>query len=232
MSIKNLTVYSDFLDKITDQKINIKNKIMQNTKARANIYALISRVLLQELDEDMLNIIKSDENILDFFPTLKEWKPLNEESNNKLLDEYLNPDFVNLSLLHLIPYETFYTREDQKIETGGANPVTDIYSTYNFMVDYGISRTVSSDHIGIELEFMHYLVEAELKALEDNNKDAVSELKSVQKEFLNKHLLQWAPMYLINVKYEARTPLYYDVADLALEFMLSDNEYLVKELSN
>jgi hypothetical protein len=39
-------------------------------------------------------------------------------------------------------------------------------------------------------------------------------------------------MYLINVKYEARTPLYYDVADLALEFILSDNEYLVKELSH
>jgi len=204
---------------------------MQNTKARANIYALLSRVLLQELDENMLNVIKNDENILDFFPTLKEWKPFNEESNSKLLEEYLNPDFVNLSLLHLIPYETFYTREDQKIETGGANPVTDMYSAYNFMVDYEAARTVSSDHIGIELEFMHHLAEAELKALEDDNQEAANELKKIQKEFLNKHLLNWAPMYLINVKYEARTPLYYDVADMALEFMLSDNEYLTKELS-
>ncbi|QOY54111.1 molecular chaperone TorD family protein [Candidatus Sulfurimonas marisnigri] len=204
---------------------------MQNTKARTNIYALLSRVLLQELDTEMLKTIKDDENILEFFPTLKEWKPLREIEASKLLQEYLNPDFVNLSILHLIPYETFYTREDQKIETGGANPVTDIYSAYDFMVDYEVSRTVSADHIGIELEFMHHLIEAELKALEDNDTNAVLELKEVQREFLNKHLLQWAPMYLINMKFEARTPLYYDAAEMALEFLLSDNEYLSKELS-
>ena len=204
---------------------------MQNTKARANIYALLSRVLLQELDEKMLQTIKNDENILDFFPTLKEWKPFIEVQNSKLLEEYLNPDFVNLSLLHLIPYETFYTREDQKIETGGANPVTDMYSAYNFMVDYEAARAISADHIGVELEFMHHLAEAQLKALEDGDKEAVKALQEIQKEFLGKHLLRWAPLYLINVKYEARTPLYYDVADMALEFILSDNEYLVKELN-
>lgn len=204
---------------------------MQNTKARSNIYALLSRVLLQELDEETLIMIKNDENILDFFPTLKEWKPLKEVSNEKLLQEYLNPDFVNLSLLHLIPYETFYTREDQKIETGGANPVTDMYSAYNFIVDFEVARTISADHIGVELEFMHHLVEAEIKALEEDDAEAVKELKGIQSEFLNKHLLKWAPLYLINVKYEARTPLYYDAADMALEFMLSDNEYLAKELN-
>ncbi|MCK9473339.1 molecular chaperone [Sulfurimonas sp.] len=204
---------------------------MQNTKARSNIYALLSRVLLQELDEKMLKMIKSDENILDFFPMLKEWKPFKEEQDSKLLEEYLNPDFVNLSLLHLIPYETFYTREDQKIETGGANPVTDMYSAYNFMVDFEVARTISADHIGVELEFMHHLVEIEIKAFSQRDMEAVRELKEIQSEFLNRHLLKWAPMYLINVKFEARTPLYYDAADMALEFILSDNEYLAKELN-
>ena len=204
---------------------------MENTKARANIYALLSRILLQELDLEMLEIIKKDENILDFFPTLKEWKPLWETEGTKLLEEYLNPDFVNLSILHIIPYETFYTREDQKIETGGANPVTDMYSASNFVVDYELSRTVAADHIGIELEFMYHLVSAEEKAMQESDMEAVKSIKEIQMEFLNKHLLRWAPLYLVNVKFEARTPLYYDVADMALEFILSDNEYLVKELS-
>lgn len=201
---------------------------MKNTEARANIYALLSRIMLQELDDKTLKMIKSDEAILEFFPTLKEWKPLYEVQTPKLLSEYLNPDFVNLSLLHLIPYETFYTREDQKIETGGANPVTDMYSAYDFMVDYEAARTVSADHIGVELEFMHHLAQAELKALQESDQEAVIDLKEVQREFLNRHLLKWAPMYLINMKYEARTPLYYDAADMALEFILSDNEYLSK----
>jgi len=200
--------------------------MMQQTESRVNIYALLSRVLLQELDEKTLKMIKKDPVILEFFPTLKEWKQLTSEPEKKLLEEYLNPDFVNLSLLHLIPYETFYTREDQMIETGGANPVTDMYSAYDFMVDYEVSRTVSADHIGVELEFMHHLCAAQLKAENENDTLAVNELMSVQKEFLNKHLIRWAPMYLINMKYESRTPLYYDAADMALEFILSDNEYL------
>lgn len=199
---------------------------MQQTESRVNIYALLSRVLLQELEVDTLKMIKKDQAILDFFPTLREWEPLNTMDEKKLLEEYINPDFVNLSVLHLIPYETFYTRDDQMVETGGANPVTDMYSAYDFMVDYEISRTVSADHIGIELEFMHHLCAAEFKAASENDTEAVQELRSVQKEFLNKHLVRWAPMYLINMKYESRTPLYYDAAEMALEFILSDNEYL------
>ncbi|MCW9027042.1 MAG: molecular chaperone TorD family protein [Thiovulaceae bacterium] len=203
---------------------------MQQTQARVNIYALLSRVLLQELDLELLKTIKNDENILEFFPTFKDWKALKELDDKKLIEEVINPDFVNLSVLHLIPYETFYTRDDQMVETGGANPVTDIYSAYDFMVDFEKARAVSADHIGVELEFMHHLATAELKALEAEDKKAADELKEVQREFLNKHLLKWAPMYLINLKYEARTPLYYDAADLALEFILSDNEYLIEEL--
>ncbi len=200
--------------------------MMEQTESRVNIYALLSRVLLQELEPQTLKTIKNDPVIMDFFPTLKEWEPLYSTSEEKLLNEQINPDFVNLALLHLIPYETFYTREDQMIETGGANPVTDMYSAYDFMVDYEVSRTVSADHIGVELEFMHHLCNAELEALKQNDTEAVAELRRVQKEFLNKHLLRWAPMYLINMKYESRTPLYYDAADMALEFILSDNEYL------
>jgi TorA maturation chaperone TorD len=199
---------------------------MQNLQARSNIYALLSRVLMQELDEDMLQTIKDDEAILDFLPNLKEWEALNTLENSVLLNEHLNPDFINISILHLIPYETFYTREDQMIETGGANPVTDIYSAYNFMVDFEIARVVSTDHIGIELEFMHHLCEAQIKAEKEEDTEAVKELENVQKEFLYKHLLQWAPMYLLNVKYESRTPLYSDIADMTMEFILSDYEYL------
>lgn len=203
---------------------------MQQIQSRVNLYALLSRVLLQELDLELFKTMKNDETILEFFPTFRDWEALKELEDKKLLDEVINPDFVNLSVLHLIPYETFYTRDDQMIETGGANPVTDIYSAYDFMVDYEVARTVSSDHIGIELEFMHHLCTAEQKALEDGDTNAVAELQEVQHNFLNTHLLKWAPLYLINMKYEARTPLYYDAAEMALEFMLSDNEYLVETL--
>ncbi len=204
---------------------------MEQIQARSNIYALLSRILMQELDDEMLTTIKNDDQILDFFPNLKKWEPLSTLQNSELLGEHLNPDFVNLSVLHLVPYETFYTRDDQKIETGGANPVTDIYSAYNFMVDYEVARVVSSDHIGVELEFMHHLCEGQMKAMEEGDNDSVKDFLNAQKEFLNKHLLQWAPMYLINMKYESRTPLYYDAAEMTLEFILSDNELVNESLA-
>jgi TorA maturation chaperone TorD len=202
---------------------------MEQTQARSNIYALLSRVLLQELDNEMLELILKDKEVRDFFPSLKEWEILESTDNKTLLEQHLNVDFANISLLHLVPYETFYTREDQMIETGGANPVTDMYHEYDYIVDFEKARAVSADHIGVELEFMHYLVEAEIAAVAAGDSEAVKHLQFAQKTFLNKHLLKWAPMYLINVKYEARTPIYYDAAEMTLEFILADNEYLSTE---
>jgi len=186
---------------------------------------------MQELDDAILDTIKNDENILEFFPNFKRWEAVSTLKNSELLEQHLNPDFTNISLLHLIPYETFYTREDQKIETGGANPVTDMYSAYDFIVDYEIARVVSSDHIGVEFEFMHHLCDAQIKAMNEDDSLAVQHLLETQKEFLNKHLLQWAPLYLINAKYESRTPLYYDACETALEFILSDNEMVNASLA-
>lgn len=204
---------------------------MEEITARSNIYALLSRLLLQELDSDVLKTCMTDETILEFLPNWSKWDERRIVESMKLLEEYLNPDFTNLSLLHLTPYETFYTRADQMIETGGANPVTDMYSAYDFVVDYEVARVISSDHIGIELEFMHYLCEAQLKASQNNDEEALVALLNVQYRFLNTHLLQWAPQYLINMKYEARTPLYYDVAEMTLEFILSDNETLTRAIA-
>lgn len=203
---------------------------MDEIIARSNIYGLLSRILLQEVDETLLETLKNDATILEFFPNWESWEPRKNLMDKEILEGHLNPDFVNLSLLHLVPYETFYTRDDQMIETGGANPVTDFYSAYDFVVDYEVARVVSADHIGIELEFMHHLCEAQQKAMEENDIEAVDELKKVQHRFLNTHLLKWAPLYLINMKYESRTPLYYDAAETTLEFILSDNEMLSQEV--
>jgi len=199
---------------------------MEQTQARSNIYALLSRVLMQEADTELIDIINQDDAILEMMPNYKIWEPRTTLQSSELIERHLNPDFVNISLLHLIPYETFYTREDQMIETGGANPVTDMYSAYDFMVDFEAARVVSADHIGVELEFMHHLCEAQIKAMNENDSEAVDELMEVERAFLEKHLARWAPMYLLNMKYESRTPLYYDAADMALEFILSDFQYL------
>jgi len=203
-------------------KLDIENRIA--------IYALISRLMLVEVDEAFLNQIESDEDLLSFFPNYKNWEKRKEFSNAELIEQHYNVDFTNLFLMHLVPYESFYTRNDQMIESGGDNPVLELYNELDFRVELDKARVVSADHIGVELEFMFMLCVALQKALEADDKDGICELMQVQRAFLKEHLLDWAPLFLINAKRESRTPLYHDGAELTLEFLLSDFEYVTAKL--
>jgi TorA maturation chaperone TorD len=98
-------------------------------------------------------------------------------------------------------------------------------------VELDAARVVSADHIGVELEFMYMLCVAQQKALAAEDKDGICELLQVQRAFLKEHLLEWAPLFLINAKRESRTPLYHDGSELALEFLLSDFEYVTEKLT-
>jgi TorA maturation chaperone TorD len=203
----------------------------QEIENRIAIYALISRLMLVEVDETFLENIESDERLLSFFPNYRDWAKRKELSRKELIEQYYNVDFTNLFLMHLVPYESFYTRDDQMIESGGDNPVIELYNELDFRVELDTARVVSADHIGVELEFMYMLCTALKKALEADDKDGVCELLQVQRAFLKEHLLEWAPLFLINAKRESRTPLYHDGAELALEFLLSDFEYVTDTLA-
>ena len=204
----------------------MNNDLKQQQIARINIYALLSRLTMSEVDESLLKSIEEDENILSFFPTYISWKKRDEYNRKELIERYLNVDFTNLFLLHLIPYESFYTREDQMMETGGDNPVQAIFNAFEFKVELDKARVMAADHIGVELEFMYELCKAELKALEDGDEEIAKQLAQLQYGFMRDHIVEWMPMYLLNVKNEAGTAFYFDLADFVLEFILSDFEYL------
>ena len=207
------------------------NEMKEEIENRIAIYALISRLMLVEVDERFLEQIEGDEDLLSFFPNYSAWEKRAELSKKELIEQYYNVDFTNLFLMHLVPYESFYTRDDQMIESGGDNPVLELYNELDFRVELDKARVVSADHIGVELEFMYMLCTALKKALEADDKEGACELLQVQRAFLKEHLLEWAPMFLINAKRESRTPLYHDGSELALEFLLSDFEYVTEKLN-
>jgi len=205
---------------------------IEEVENRLSLYALISRLMIIETDKEFLDFIENNKAILELFPNYKSWSKRKEFSNKILKERYFDVDYTNLFLLHLIPYESFYTRDDQMIESGGDNPVLSLYNSFDFRVELDKARVVSPDHIGVELEFMYMLTKAQKRALEESDIEAVEELFKIQKRFLEEHLINWAPMFLINMKKEARTPLYHDGAELALEFILSDFEYINTQLEN
>ena len=203
---------------------------MTITKNRNAYYALFSALFLHEIDKESLKNIENSQDFETIFPTFSKWEIRDQKSREKLIKENLNVDFTDITILHLIPYESFYTREDGMIESGGDNPVISFYNDNGFRVDLDRARAVSPDHIAIELEFMHLLTNSEIEALKDENKEALQELKKLQKEFLQNHILKFAPMYLINVYEEARTPFYKDASKALLEFLLEDYKYLKESI--
>ena len=201
------------------------NDRLVECKNREFLYALYSRIFLLEADPELLKTV-AKKDIKEFFPNMEDWEPYKKLSSQELIDQHLNIDFTDISLLHLTPYESFYVREDAQIESGGDNPVYEFYEEFNFVVEKDKARVVSPDHIAIEMEFMYMLVNAEIKALENSDYKAADEYRVIQVEFMQMHILKFAPLYLINVKNEAQTPFYHDAAETTLEFLLSDYQYL------
>ena len=200
--------------------------IKEEVEKRVNLYALISRIMLIEVDKEFLETIESDKNIMELFPNYRDWSKREEFDMDTIIKEYLNVDFASMFLMNMVPYESFYTRDDQMIESGGDNPVIELYNSLDFRVDIAKARIVSADHIGVELEFMYMLCIALRKACDAGDEEGVLELFAIQKGFMKKHILEWMPMFLINMKKESRTPLYHDASGLAMEFLLSDYEYI------
>ena len=197
--------------------------------SRVGMYDLLSRIFLSELDGETLAKIEKLKNFQELFPNYFEWEERQKKSRYKLINEVLNVDYTDIAIMHLIPYESFYTRDDAMIESGGANPVLQKYNDFGFRVDLDRARVVSPDHIGVELEFMKMLSQAQKRALEEEDFEAARALAKEQRDFLQNHLLQFAPLYLINVAEQARTPFYKDAAKLALEFLLEDFEHLSED---
>ena len=203
---------------------------MEILEHRKSYYKMLSRIFLLEMDEDSLAKLEKMENFEILFPAYSKWDERKKRSRYKLINEVLNVDFTDIALMHLIPYESFFTREDGMIESGGANPIIQLYNDFGYRVDLDKGRIVSADHIAVEMEFMSMLIEAQRKARDEDAKEAVEIFKKQQESFLKEHLLNFAPMYLLNVMEQARTPFYKDSAKLALEFMLEDFEYIKGEI--
>ena len=199
---------------------------MTSTEQREGFYKLLSRIFISEMDENSLKKIENSKDFELLFPEYCKWEERVKKSRYKLIHEVLNVDYTDIAIIHLIPYESFYVRDDGMIESGGANPVTQMYNEYGYRVNLDQARVVSGDHLGIELGFMSLLIDKQKEAIKENNSERANYYKQEQLKFLKNHILQFAPMYLINIAEQARTPFYKDSAKLAIEFLLEDLEYL------
>ncbi len=202
--------------------------IIAETQARLNMYGLLSRLLIEEMDFYTLEKIKENKDLLDLFPKTKEWNLFWEKDTQKLIEEDLNVDFTTIFILNAYPYESVFVNDEGYINPTITNPTLMFYRDHGYSIDLNETRALSPDHIAVELEFMMNLVQEELNAIAKEDEKEVKRVRKIQKDFLKNHLANWGSIYLLSARELAETPFYQDVCNLALEFILSDYEYLAE----
>ncbi|WP_456383170.1 TorD/DmsD family molecular chaperone [Persephonella sp.] len=205
-------------------------EMIEETRARINMYGLLSRLLIEEIDTQTLEKIKNSPELLELFPKTKEWEKFFTEDPKKLIEEELNVDFTTVFLLNVYPYESVFMHDEGHIDPTATNQTFLFYREHGYSIDLNKTRALSPDHIAVEMEFMMTLAKEELEALEKGNKAEANRLREIQKKFLEEHLANWGIIYLLAAKDMAETPFYQDVCELSLEFILSDYDYLCEIL--
>lgn len=192
---------------------------------RAGLYGFFSRLFVAEVD-DALAAALGGELGRAMLPAFAEGgeAPLLDRATRR---ERFDPDYTRIAVVDLVPYESFYRRDDRQIEAGAQSPVARFYARYGFEADLAAARVLSPDHLGVELEFVSVLCRREADAEAGGDIGYAARIREIQRAFLAEHLLVWAPIYLLAVRRNAWTSLYREGAEGALDLLLADHEGLV-----
>lgn len=156
-------------------------KITEN-QARINMYAFLSRLLVEEVDEELLDKIKYTPELLDLFPNTKDWEVFKTKTTKQLIDEDLNVDYTTVFILNAYPYQSVFMNDEGHINPTPTNPTLQFYLENGYEIDLNKTRVLSPDHIAIELEFMITLIKEQLTAYSINNEEEEKKVLAASKK--------------------------------------------------
>ncbi len=180
---------------------------------RAYIYAFLSMAFTEHLSKRAINDLIQNQELLSLIGENAREYLMNTDIET--LEEELNIDFTSSFMVNSHPLESAVTDAKVQISSGMENPVVHFYTKFGYEINLNNTPIASPDHISIELGFMQALV--------------YQNEKFAQKEFMEKHIIPWMPVYLIGMKKVVETPFYRDFVDFCIDFLLGDYEYLQGE---
>lgn len=219
----------------------LTENVLLTLEIRRAAYNLLRWTFLREPSKAFLNSLVNAE-VLEQFPFQEENESIREGVNG-VMQELKSSSFLskgNYLLLHwdytrmfigpnklpAPPWESAYTNKERLLFQEETLAVRRAYLKYAFIpVEYGHE---ADDHIGLELDFMYQLIELAIEKLQKNDTYGLRELLVDQIDFLEEHLLKWAPVFCQSVSENAETRFYRGMAKILEGYLNIDRTALAE----
>jgi TorA maturation chaperone TorD len=210
-------------------------KAAESARFRSNIYGLLATVFRQEPSEALITELRDPRLsgvISDLGVDLGEVFYSTPENE---LRETLGLEFTRLFIgpdSHISAHESVFAEMDSGIGgLWGARTV----EVKNFIettgLDYRPEFTGVPDHISVELEFMQRLTEWEADKWSQDDRENAEYCQSIQRMFLEQHLLPWAPQFFDVVVAQAEIPFYRAMSELAKNYLEVEQQSITTDVA-
>lgn len=192
--------------------------ITAELESRLGIYRLFNRLLSKEVDQQLLDEMRSR----DFADAINRLGLSLDKlpDNDNLLLEQLATEFTRLFLgpgKHVSPHESIQTKHDGTLNDETTAGVKQFIEATGFR--FRAESKHYADHISSELEFMEALISIQIAATKDADLEEAETSKMLQEEFLLRHLAQWIPRFCTEVEQSAKKTLYSALARALSDFI-------------
>jgi TorA maturation chaperone TorD len=128
----------------------------------------------------------------------------------------------------LPPYESLYRPE--RLQRKPAQEINRLFSEMGVQVPEEWHQP--SDYIGVELDFMRFLCEKEMRLRDDGEPNTLREAVEAENSFLEEHLALWVPIFCKKMFQQAHEDYYRGVARLTAGLVAYDGTYVKTMLSD
>ena len=209
------------MSQLTDATADELQILMRN---RASTYALLARLYRQEVDGMLLEHLRAMDissqgtaEIIAGLDELKAYAAGPDSDPTQLAIEYARIFLGAGGEDSAYPYESVYTSPERLLMRDARDDVLLQYQ------EEGLDRATQchepEDHIALELEFMAYLCQQGALAFENHDDAGGTRYLEKQEHFLERHLLNWVPMFCQDVIRLGRSKFYEAAAKMTAEFL-------------
>ncbi len=192
-------------------------------EGRGSVYKFLAAVYLSEPSDEMINRILDSsflDNLSQIDASAQQLKDFAVSFRDNYEDVRIEYDslFVVPMAQYVKPYESAY--RDGLTGDGVTRTVRQYYRSAGG--DVTVAYGDLPDHLGAELDFMFFLCEKEGRCWENGNGEEARQHLGAQKDFLEKHLLEWIPDLCHEIEGKTESDFYKALAGFTHRFITAD----------